>query len=277
MEGNTPRPTTASTALYLSHRHNPAFGWFYASELVRRGLEYSRSIEGDDHWLWEAYLHCLGSNHIQEVSFAQDICERNGGEMEQAVLKGLLLGRDATVESVAEMMRYPVRVVGAYERLFFNVLDRKDDEIYIANIVYPHGRIVEFFDEHPRNTVLTDLIVRAGFNNGPEDVLYLAGLRSDMLANLQKGDVSAKLEGLTIANGYVLARNGWQNQKRDSTGLSRAQALLASSKQNHIPQMNSPFTVNIGESLLGELTKVKRQEAKDRLLNSVTETAGGFP
>jgi hypothetical protein len=139
--------------------------------------------------------------------------------------------------------------------------------------VYPRGRIVEFFDESPRNVLLTDLILWAGFNNGPEDVLYLAGLSNDLLLNLQGASLPSKLEGLLVANGYVLARNGWQNQKRDAIGLSRAQEILVKSRQIEGPHPQSPFSSSIGRSLLAELTKVKRQEASDRLSQAFAERA----
>jgi hypothetical protein len=36
----------------------------------------------------------------------------------------------------------------AYEKLFFNVLDRKKDHSYIASVVYPEGRLVEAAEDY---------------------------------------------------------------------------------------------------------------------------------
>lgn len=46
-------------------------------------------------------------------------------------LNAMLLARDATVEQVAEALKFRVSPVDAYAALFFDVLDRKDDPAYL--------------------------------------------------------------------------------------------------------------------------------------------------
>ena len=103
--------------------------------------------------------------------------------------------------------------------------------------------LVEMFDDYLRNEDLGNLLIRTGYNNGAEHVLHFAGFRSGLVHSLANGNTMPnQLEALFMANGYLLARNGWFNQRSHAAGLNNARNLLQAAKQGGIEdQKPSPF------------------------------------
>lgn len=256
------------TSSFLEAYRNLRFGWSCARRLARAGIPFPGTLEGDDEWVWRAYLYNRDRMYWNPaISHALSLTNPSQEHARQ-IIEALLITPDATAKSVAECVNYPVDVITAYEKLFFNVLDRKSDELYIASIVYPAGRLVEMYDEYARIEPLASMLMRSGFNNGKADVAYLAGLSSGLIHTLSSADVPAKLESMIMANGFVLARNGFLNQRADAAGLRAAQTLLAAAKQGgEDNQAPSYFSASLGSSLLGEITRVKQQEAKIQAAN----------
>lgn len=119
--------------------------------------------------------------------------------------------------------------VKAFEKLFFNVLDRKSDVAYLQHIIYPHGRLVELMDNCMRTTDLGMLIRRAGYNNGTTDVLYLMGANSNAVSALSNADSPRALEQMMMSFAYIMARNGAINQSNTSA-IANAKALMTAGK-----------------------------------------------
>ena len=146
-------------------------------------------------------------------------------------LESLFLADDATYKVIAEKTGIKKEVVYLYEQLFFNVMDRKDDFAFIAETVYPEHRFVEFEDNYTKNESSNFLLKRSSYNNGIDDVLHLAGFKSEN--NIDANNVTEnanRLESTILSNGYYLARNGYLNQ-RSSTGINNAKNIIAATKQ----------------------------------------------
>ena len=182
------------------------------------------------------------------------------------------LVENATIGAVSKLLKLDREVIAAYERLFFNVMSRRDDVLYIKNIVYPDGRMVELFDDYLRNEPLGRILTRAGWNNGTEDVLFLAGLRRPELlhkmANSQ--DMAKRLEGIYMANGMITARNGWLNQGSHANGLRDAKNLISAAKAGGIQNVDTNPLRKVGESMEEELlrtaTVIRRSQAEAKIV-----------
>ena len=55
-------------------------------------------------------------------------------------IKALLLSDDVDYKFIASGTAINIDTIKAYERLFFNVVDRKNEHMFIKNVVYPDGR-----------------------------------------------------------------------------------------------------------------------------------------
>lgn len=237
----------------------PDIGWSVLQDYIHEKRVLPIGLLGDDQWLLRALLCARGKVRDLAVLKAVAIGTDRRFRRDAELFKALLLVEGVTAGDVAEHLNVERDIVACFEKLFFNVLDRRLDNLYLRHIVYPDGRLVEMFDAYLRNEPLGRLLLRAGFNNGAEDVMFLAGAnRVDMVKAIASGDnVARKLEALFMANGYVVARNGGLNQS-DARGLLDAKALIAAAKQGGQEQDDENPVMSVGASLYNEMRVVAK-------------------
>jgi hypothetical protein len=235
------------------------FGWNFARTMAANALPMPPVFQERDEWVWRAYLYALDKKKFRDPVIREALTfTGHNMQKERAVLHALLINPKATIEDVALRLNRDKDVISAYECLFFNVHDRRDDHLYISSIVYPQGRLVEMYEHYIRNESLEMILLRAGYNHGPEDVLYFAGFPSDLLMQHIGNDVPARLEAMIMANGYLLAKNGWLNQGAGAAGMSNARLLMSAAKQGGQTETQSPFNNDGGRILMAELQRVKQ-------------------
>jgi len=184
-----------------------------------------------------------------------------------AALKSSLLIEDVTFEGISEKMGIPVGTVKAFEQLFFNILDRAEESLWLANVVYPEGRLVETLNDYHKNESLSMLLQRSGYNNGMDSVEYFAGLRSNQLTSGDMANASAKMENAIMINGFLLATNGFINQ-RDAPGINSAKAIINAEKQGGTQnEQQDDFTGSLSDSIFTELDRYKEGETRQLLAN----------
>lgn len=212
---------------------NPACGWYFAKHYASARAGFPVTVTGRDQWLFRAYMGMLDSERWA-CEDLKTICGLNPQPAASAKLKALLiagLGRpvDEHLDFVAERTGYPRPVVEGFEILFFNILDRPDDNMYLSSVVYPDGRFVEF-DEHCfENTPLADLLLRAASNHrDPAMIARIAGLDDEEchkeLSALPHRDVDKELEDLVMGNALLKAKTAMPNGP--DVGIERALDLL---------------------------------------------------
>lgn len=146
-------------------------------------------------------------------------------------MEAMFMAEDVDSGTVAKEVGLPEPVVHLYEKLFFNVVDRRRETAFIARIAYPEHRYQEFKASEMKNTGNQDLLKRAGFNNGIEDVLFFSGLsRGSPILNITNADLSERFENVVLNTGLLLARNGYVHS-RDAHVVGSAKGLLAAAKQ----------------------------------------------
>lgn len=210
---------------------NPAFAWHISGSFARAGVTFPETVNGRDHWLFRAYMWHLDSStyHNPHVEEAYRLSQNTSSEMLKAMLiAGLGDPVSAHLDIVAEKFGTSRNTIEAFEVLFFNVLDRHQDGLYISNIVYPEGRAVEFEEDYFSSASIDDLILRVGYNH--RDVALVARLAGMEVASCVKElialrDREAELENQIIGNALAMTQSGLLNQR--SVGLQRATALLA--------------------------------------------------
>lgn len=238
-------------------------GWKIAQRLADLEMDFPCFVEGHDLWLRNAYLYCLnpdkyGDNTIRHArALAMNVRFTNA-------INGLLMSPDMDYNSISIELNIPPQVLAAYEKLFFNVIDRHMDHMFIKNVVYPDGRLVETYENYLENEDLGNILKRVGFNNGKDDVLYFAGFRSGLLSSLSEQNMPVKLESVIMANGYLLAKNGWANQREHAAGLTSARNLIAAAKHGGQEQQHDSAFTRYGPTLVAEILQTKNFEAEQR-------------
>jgi len=180
-----------------------------------------------------------------------------------------LLLTDASFDEVSNTTGISADVLRSYERLFFNVRDRREESLFIANVVYPEHRLVETMEGYTREADFSALLKRSAYNNGIDDVAYFIGLRVEGVeASHQTSarEMASRLESSIMANGYYLARNGFINQ-RSANGVASARSLLVAAKQggDDNSEKDSFGASTIGDSLVQELQQVKGGQMRERI------------
>ena len=237
----------------------PSFPWVYVQTLAKRNIDFPHHLVDwvEDEILFKAYLRESKKETFPELDSALVLLTDTYKNI-KAVINALLVCEGSTVDSVSNYTGISREAVEVYEKLFFNILDRKKEDFFLANIVYPNGRLVEIYKEYANLVDSESLLLRSAYNNGPEDVLYLGGLRQgrDHLNTVSLEEAVSKLESIIMVNGYILARNGFVNQASQSMpGVASARNLIAAAKQAGLNagDSNSMFS-SLSESIKQSLT-----------------------
>lgn len=198
------------------------FGWNLALALQDR-IEFPSFLEGKDIFVWRAYLYLQG---IQDdiVQQALGIASEPDGLIKTKI-NTLLLSKETDIPFIAQRLGLPVDVVTAYEVLFFNILDRRKEHVFISNIVYPQGRLEESTPDYLKNVTLQQLMYRAGYNaKNIQESLYHIGVDDNPFKDFSKTSGAEALESTLMSNAVLLMNTGLLHHK--SAAISRALGLM---------------------------------------------------
>ena len=210
----------------------PDCGWFVVERLCAANMAFPIFPEGKINRLFQARLWKmwpdLYGDHpsIAPVIHAHSLHADGSNLATRAVLNAALIAKDATIETVAAALGLPEKTVEAYEVLFFNVLDRRDDAMYLCKIVYPNHRLVELCDNYLEETSLDVLLLRIGYNRGLEAVLYAAGLKDNPTADMTATEAAAALEQAILSTGCGLVGAGLLNGKKMHPAIKATMELV---------------------------------------------------
>lgn len=232
------------------------FGWQYAQVAAQNpnSIPFMASyLLPRDQVIFRAYLHNRFGYRYDDIAGAKALLTPPMAST-RAMLEGLLVCSDADVAKTAMRSKLPLDVVQAYEKLFFNILDRRDDVSFMQHVVYPHGRMVEMVDGYLFTTPLGDLMRRAGYTNGAADVQYLMGSSPDAVSAMEAAGDSRKLESLILSLGMVLARNGGLHQP-GLPGVGHARQIITAGKLGGSESDEHPLDSDMQSVLLREVKR----------------------
>jgi len=255
-------------AAFLLNYNDLSLGWKAANFFARSHEKLPVYLTADDHWIWRAYLVCCNPDlyfdrHVAEALAFLDPSMQH----DRSTLEGYLIAMDTSIEEISQTTGIAADTIQAYEKLFFNVRDRNEDYLFLAKVVYPHGRLEEFYDNYLNNTTFGDLIRRAGYNTGSDYVSFMSGLRSKLVQDMSAGDMASKLEKVVMANGYVMAMAGLINQRENAAGLRTAQSMITAAKAggNEQQDMSGFDDPGVAASLRDELSRVGRAAVRQNI------------
>lgn len=271
--------THPGEARFLARYSNLAYGWHVANQFAWHRKTFPQVMMRRDYWVFRAYLMMLDPvrNYDENVAEAFHFANLKSSEsgmgnaMQALILSGFRDKKSSPVQqlrAVANRTGIPFETVEAFETLFFNIIDRHEDALYIANAIYPNHRIVELDDAYFDNTPIGDLIKRAGYNYQDMDLTsYLIGMGDrSYIAKLAASDSrEAELGKHIMGNGLILTQTGLINQR--SIGLSRATTLMAASRQGG-NTTEDPAIADVTDFFLHELkiaTKVNQKHTVEAM------------
>lgn len=279
LDGELPFPSANLTAVQKKQKQmrkfarayaNLQFGWHYVSCLADEGLSLTPQMKkAGGPVLTAAYAYLALDVYCPHVFEAWMIADAPERRVQKQTIEAALLARDFNLQQFSRITGISPRTVTTFEQLFFNILDRKHDATFLATTVYPDTRMVEMFDGYLRETAadVSRLLQRSGHNNGMQEMLYLAGYGTDALSALTAHDAPEKLEMMIMANGLLLARNGWINQRGNAAGFHNARGLITAAKMNGADNNSTnetPFA-SLGATFQQEMIATQRAKAKDSL------------
>ena len=267
---------------FLSNYTKLNFGWYIAGQFSMRRQMFPITMLRRDYWVFRAYLMRLDpwTNYDKHIAEAYHIACPTRGMIDLGTpVKALMMAYKDDhpiifLESLARRTGLPYQTIEAFEALFYNVLDRREDALYIAKEVYPHSRLVEFDDSYFNNSAMGDLLKRAGYNYRDIDLTsYLIGMgdRSFMSKLAASENREAELSMHIMGNGLLLTRAHLLNQR--SVGLSRASTLMVASRQSG-SNVEDPALSGIAPLFAEELLRATRS-SRDYTVEVMRSDAGG--
>lgn len=251
----------ANIAHYANCHRNLRLGWDFASALVDSGRPFPAIFSGDDLWVWRAYVYLNGEDDdVIEGAVAIEGSKRF--KTLRGQIRAMLVADGVDCGVVAGKLSLDNKVVKAYEKLFFNVVDRKKDHAYIANLVYPEGRLVEAYEDYLTKTDLDAIMLRAGYNHGIKHVLYAAGLGDNPYSRNNAAIGAAELDAMFMADGVLYGGMGWLHQKDHAKPIVNARLSMQASKMGGDDTSASENVFDFGDMIDGELAVISRVKAE---------------
>lgn len=242
-----------------------SFGWYIAKQFADKRMMFPLEMTGRDAWVYRAYLMRLDpvgffDQHIAEAYHFAHILRNKPQYGDDLRTLLLTLTSDHPVchmQEVARRTGIPYDTIEAFESLFYNVLDRREDRLYIAKQVYPDTRIVEYDDNYMKNATIGDLMKRTGYNYRDMELAeYLIGMgdRAYMARISSSENREAELAKHIMGNGLILTRTSLMNQP--SVGLNRTITLMAAARQGG-SAAEEPITSGMADILDSQLATVR--------------------
>jgi len=213
------------------------FGWKAANALAKLDCALPIFPCGSDKWFYRAWLLMKDTKGNEGNEVYDPIREawifeyRPEQRSTRELLRALLITTGATTGRVADVLGIDHQVVEAYECLFFNVIARKEDSLFLRNVVYPDTKMEEMLPSYLEKANLGRILLRIGYNYSTDDILYFAGMR---LLSYKEGVTQQQAfedyQHRTMANGLILAGAGFLNYATPVAGLTAAKSLAAAAR-----------------------------------------------
>ena len=250
----------------FAHRYaNPAFGWYIAGKFAAANKPIPTTLCRHDTWVFKAWLMRRSPARFYDRFIAEAFALarlpalRSVGELVRAAILSSCINPDDRCNqerSVSENTGISPWTIQAFEALFYNVYDRAKDHAYLANVLYPETRLVEFHEDYFKNVDVSDLLKRASYNHKELHMtLYLAGVGdATYLSKLaERPDREMLLAKQIIGNALLLSYSGMLNQR--SIGMSRGQSLMVATRQSGTQEQDNPLTA-VGGLLMDQLAQL---------------------
>lgn len=270
------REQMADIMHYAECHRNLQFGWDFAEDMANKAdVPFPACLQGDDLYVWRAYQYIKGAD--DPVIAGAVALNSEGHKNIRNQVKALLVSEDVTHEFVAHCLNISLEVIKAFEKLFFNVIDRKHDHAFIANVVFPQGRMVEAMENYLEETGIGDLMMRTGLTNGKEFVLYAAGLGAHPFGDLDAVKGAERMDKQFMTDGLFFALSGWQHQRRNAMPILNARLSMQASKMGAKGDQVGGEEFSMGDCLRQEIEDISLIKARAQSAARALELKAEIP
>lgn len=242
------------------------FGWEFASYLASHPqIPFPAFLRGDDLFLWRAYkyIRSNGKNGDKVIMKALALTSPNFTQA-RASIESMLLARDTTLriyEEIENILGIDAQVVRAFEKLFFNVVDRKRENSFICSLVLPEGRLAETKPSYWKDTDQEMLMRRIAYDKGLDTFVYMLGLseKNPMLtldASIAAGELNKQLMNTALFYSTL----GFYNSPQVEAGRKAIQAALA----NQANPMADGKAIDIEDTIRNDIIKLAEMSTAAR-------------
>lgn len=243
-----------------------SFGWHFIKSYADAKIDLPSCVI-NEHTLVRAYNFERYGN--RDLKLAQAIAiETALPASVRSTINSLFFSDNITFEEIAKITNFDPEVIRLYEELFYNIMDRREEALFIAGIVYPETRAEEFHSTYLQDVSESTLLQRVSYNSGTESALALAGFKQNFIDYGDVANNTNKLESAIMSNAYFMAVCGFLNSSQ-AQGINNAKNIMAAAK--HGGGDESGFQeVGVGAAPMGtiiinELQESQQQEIRQRL------------
>lgn len=281
----------AQDIMHYAYCHkNLHFGWDFVTYMSNTpGATFPAFLHKQDLFLWRAYKFKQGF-HDPVIAGALSYTAPGNAALRRK-LNGMLIDPDMeeyrvvmdkrtqekliavcpelnkpmpyVYKHIADTFGLPLANVIAYEKLFFNVVDRMEDHIFIANILYPEGRMVEAAQDYLDKTGLDDIFLRMAYNNAPNVSLYMMGIGKHPFRNFDAATGATELDRMFMQDGILYKAAGFQNSD-SCVPLKNARLSIQAGKMGNGEQKDAGGVMVEGDILKAEAIRISELKARAR-------------
>ncbi len=228
--------TTKSVRRFVHAYSDVSFGWYAANRLAEWQADFPVFPSRRMKWVYMAWrlLQDYDKRSEQEtfgpIMDAIMISSSVAGAPIRQVLQALLIIPDLSIADLAKAVNYPAESIEAYEALFFNVQDRRDEHMFIRNIVYPNSRYEEMAEGYADRGNIGKMLQRLAYNKGLETTLHYAGFRVTGATTLTHAQAFELFQQELMSTGYLMATSGFLQHRHAHPTLSAARQLAQATK-----------------------------------------------
>lgn len=213
---------------------DPSFGWRAADTLARSGTDHFPVYPGRAYkWIHRAYLLLRYGRMFAndpKIEPVKQACLIFADQQQSTrnVLEAMLVTHEETPMQLGKRLGIDGQIVEAFDALFYNVYDRKQDFLFLRNVVYPNTRLEELMEDYLAKSNLGDQLIRIGYNKKLASVLYFAGFREDLTTGISTQAATDMFRKTVMLQGHLLAANGFLNHAKHHVALLGARSILQS-------------------------------------------------
>lgn len=232
------------------------FGWEFAAYTVKHPeIPFPTYLHGDDHYLWRAhcYLKTDGKNKDRVIKKALSLTSPAFSQVRIGI-ESMLLSRDmdeGIYHDIATYLGMKEEVIRAFEKLFFNVVDRRRDHAFIASLVMPEGRLAETKPGYWKETTQELLLRRTAYEKGIDTIKYMIGIVEDNpMIPLDASAAAGELNKQLMNTALFYSMLGAYNTPQVEAGRKAVQAALANQANPMGDSASAPVEDSIRQDLL---------------------------
>lgn len=256
-----------------------SLGWKVATACARARCPLPTALAAEDEVIFRAWCNQVNPRKYTDKAITVAKTWHTDPRFSKTTktdLHALLVAKGSTVSEVAQILKQPWDYVNAYQVLFFNIMGRKEDLAWLKQFVYPDTKMVEFYDDYLEQPQARQLLMRAGYNNGVEQVKQLTGMSTDPVSALGAAGSAQQMEAYVLASAMLMASSGWLNSQKHATAIFHARHLMTASKMGGQTTGDEAPMASISSTITEELLRVKKPEA-ERALRLTLESSSFGP